>query len=84
MDAKMYRVEIKTIGGNTAIADDTVKEGQGVAAYGAVKTFRAVNFIDENDREIFIPYHAIDVAITTTTMQAITPAQDAVCPTPTP
>jgi len=84
MDAKMYRVEIKTVGGNTATADDTVKEGQGVAAYGAIKAFRAVSFVNGSDQEVYIPYHAIDEVIITTTMQAITPAQDAVCPTPTP
>jgi len=76
---KMYQVTIKTGGGNQAVADDAVLEGQGVAAYGALKSFRAVNFMDASGNEIFIPYHAIDFATIVASTQTYTPPADPTC-----
>lgn len=76
---KSYKVTIDTIGGKQAVADDAVVEGQGVAAYGALKSFKAVNFTDASDNEIYIPYHAIDHVKIETSTQTYTPPVDPTC-----
>lgn len=79
MTVQNVKVEAKTIGGSTITADDSVKPGQGTAAYTALQNHRDV--VVASDTEIKIaPFHAIDFATITMSAMTLPDPPDDVCP----
>lgn len=81
MDKQLVKVVITTAASFSVTADDSVKDGQGVAAYSALQAHRDV-YVDDGTNITFIPFQAVDHAVITKTMTTVADPQDDTCPDP--